>query len=501
MINLEKEPDYLYSLHYNDLYDRDKIYLDKDSINSTYIIPNYEELIKTRFVTDKYNNKSRNIIKKNARYTSLLPRVKLFDKIIMLIFGPKFEMITQKNENNDNQYIGFQSFEFTGPNNCDYVLDIDNPPHNRILKANKIKLDYLITNYHLLTINKIRKMINEMIEPIFCINEEEKDEEKNKKMFEKKKELYSAKAGEILKQIKILVKEPKFKYISEKKYIELNKYIEEFNRKFKNSKNRNIQVQNEKEEGQYKNEESKEDDDKMVEQKKEISNSEYIKEIEGLKNKEEDFLQFHQPLEIEEFYHDENKLRKLLNNEEKLSKIYDEYNEVLRSIKSLSSNKNALICCPNCKDDICEIKKGSPKMTERKNIGEHVLEWSWITISTSIKENKDRIQKEQIEEFKESLKNNNIKYDDLLCCSSGESIIGYIYKGIRYISCFSKLCVRYPDLNIDDMKAEDYKNDFKDIHEKVKKILEEKETDKFKKNICCKLCDFKVEKNLFYLIN
>ena len=476
VIILEKEPDYLYSLHNYDLCNGEQINLDKDSINLTYIIPNYEELIKTRFVTDRYYNKSRNFKNKISRYTSLLPRVKMFDKIIMLIFGPKFEMISQKNENNDKyQYIGFKS--------------LDN--------SNFIKLDYIITNYHLLTINTIRSMINEMIKPDFCLNEDEKDEEKNKKIFEENKKLYSAKAGEILKKIKGLVNEPKIKYISEEKYIKLNKYIDEFNRKFKSRKNRNSQVQHSEEEDNYKNEERKEDDVKMLEQKNENIYLGYINGIEKLKNKKDDFLQFHQPLKIvEEYYHDKNKIRNLLNNEEKLSNIYGEYNEVLRTISLLSSNDAACLCCPNCEVEICEIKEDSPKMTEKKNIGEHIIEESWLTSLKSIKENKDKIQNEQIEKFKESLKNNNIKYDDLFCCPSGESIIGYIYKGIRYISCCSKLCVKYPDLNIDDMKAEYYKNDFKIIHERVKDILNEKETDEFKKIICCELCDFKVEKDL-----
>ena len=186
----------------------------------------------------------------------------------------------------------------------------------------------------------------------------------------------------------------------------------------------------------------------------------------------------------------------MLNNEEKLSNIYDEYNEVLRTISLLSSYDAACLCCPNCEAEICEIKEDSPKMTEKKNIGEYIIEESWLISLKSIKENKDIIQIEQIEKFTESLKNNNIKYDDLFCCPSGESIIGYIYKGIRYISCCSKLCVKYPDLNIDDMQAEYYKNNFKIIHERVKDILKEKETDEFKKIICCELCDFKVEKDL-----
>ena len=41
-----------------------------------------------------------------------------------------------------------------------------------------------------------------------------------------------------------------------------------------------------------------------------------------------------------------------------------------------------------------------------------------------------------------------------------------------------------------------FKNDFKQIHQKVEKILMEKEKKDFKKMICCKLCDFTVEKNI-----
>ena len=500
-IKLGKEPDYLYSLHFYDLYVGGQIYLDKDSINLTYIIPNYEELRKTNFVTDSYNNKGGISTKKNARYTSLLPRVKMFDKIIMLIFGPKFEMIASKIENSDkySQYIGFQSFEYTGPNNFDYDLDLDNNrSHKRIVKTNFIKLDYLITNYHLLIINEIRNMINEMIEPKFLLYDERNNEDKNKKEFEEKKDLYSKKADEILIKIKKIVDEPKIKYISEKIYIKLNKYIDEFKRKYKNPKNRNNQVQNENEENTSKNEESEEDDVEMVDQKNDNIYLGYINEIKKLKNEEEDFLQFHQPLEIvEEYYHNSIKKKKLLNNEKKISRIYDEYNEVLNSIKSLAFNKEAWLCCSKCDAEICSIKEGSPKMTEKKNIGEHIIEGAWITSSLkSIKENKDKIQEEQKEEFKGTLKNYNIKYDDLFCCPYGENIIGYIYDDKRYIYCGSKLFVKYPDLNIGIINEEDYKNDFKTIHQKVKKILIEKETEEFKKMVCCKLCGFTVEKNL-----
>ena len=220
----------------------------------------------------------------------------------------------------------------------------------------------------------------------------------------------------------------------------MSKYIDEFKRKFKKPKNKNSQVQHSKEKDELKNEESEEDDDvEMVDQKDENVYLGYINEIKKLKNKEEDFLQFHQPLEIvEEYYHNQFKRKKLLNNEKKLSRIYDDYNEVLNRIKSLAFNKEAWLCCPSCDAEICSIKEGSPKMTERKNIGEHIIEGAWITSSLkSFKENKDKIKKEQEEKFKESLKKNRINYDNLFCCPSGESIIGYIYKDKRYIFCGS----------------------------------------------------------------
>jgi hypothetical protein len=249
-------------------------------------------------------------------------------------------------------------------------------------------------------------MINEMIEPKFFLNDEEKDEEKNKKEFEEKKDLYSAKADQILTKIKKLVDEPKIKYISEKIYIKLSKYIDDFKRKFKKPKYGNNQDQNVKEEVKLKNSDSEEDDIEMEEQKNDNIYFGYINEIKKMKNKEEDFLQFHQPLEIvEEYYQSQIKRKKLLNNEKKISKIYDEYNEVLNRIKSLAFNKEAWLCCPSCDAEICAIKEDSPKMTEKKIIGEHLIEGAWLTSSLkSYIENKDKVKKEQIEEFKESLK-------------------------------------------------------------------------------------------------
>mgnify|MGYP002624102503 CR=1 FL=1 len=493
IIRLDKEPDYIYNLHYFDVFVGGQIYMDKDSINLTHIIPNYEELKKTSFVTDSYINKSGNSLKKSARYSSLLPRSKMFDKIMMLIFGPKFEMIASKIENSNkfSQYIGFQYDEYIGNNCFDYEVNNRNISQKQIFKNNFIKLDYLITNYHLLIINQIRKMINETIEPKFGI--ENGGNENDKIEFEEKMKLYLKNADDILKKIKQLVDEPKIKYISDKKYIELYNYIDRFKRKFKKH---NYNPDD--------NEESKEDeserlkDDNKVEQKNEGIYSGYINEIKKLNIKEEDFLQLHEPLLImEEYYHSQQKRKELLNKENKLLKLYDDYNDVLNTIKSLAFNNEAWLCCSVCFSEICAIKKGSPKMTEKKNIGEHLIEGAWIISSLrTVKENEDKIKEEQIKKFKEELNKNNIIYNDLFCCPKGETVIGYINKDERYIYYGSKLFVKYPDLNIECVFEEDYKNDFIQIHQKVEKILMAKEKKDFKKMICCKLCDFTVEKNI-----
>ena len=494
LIRLGKEPNYIYNVNYYDIYIGGQIFLDKDSINLTYIIPNYEELKKTKFVTDSYINKNGNTSKKYARYTSLLPRVQMFDKLMMLIFGPKFEMIASRIENTNSysHYIGFQSYEFVGPNFFQFDTENNYNSRKNIVKTNLIKLDYLITNYHLLIINEIRCMINKIIDFRFNLKDKhEKENNKNEKeFFEEKKNDYLKNTSIILSKIKSLVDEPKIKYINDKRYEELYNYIQDFKRKYKNIKNKNFEI---KEEVEEKNE---------IEEKKEQENEPiyhgYINEIKKLKVKDEDFLQIHEPIEIQgEFFYSQIKKRKLLINEKKISNIYNDYTNVLNLIKSLAYNKEPWICCSVCYSEICAIKPGSPKMTENKTLGEHIIEGAWITSSLkSVKENKDKIDKEQMKKFKEQLKKNFVIYEDLFCCPNGNSVIGYIKNDKRYIYFGSNLYVKYPDLSIDIINEDDYKNDFYNILKKMEKKLKEKENPEYKKLICCKLCGFKVEKDI-----
>ena len=490
LIKLSREPEYLYNAHYYDVYIGGQIFLDKDSINLTYIIPNFDELKRTKFVTDSYINKNGYTINKYARYTSLLPKESMFDKLMILIFGPKIEMIASKVENTDinSHYIGFQSYEFEGPNYFDYEMEYDKIPLKKMIKSNFIKFDFLISNYHLQIINEIRYMINRMIDLRFNINN--KEDNLAKIEFEEKKNKYINSTNNILVKIKNLVYETKIKFINDKKYEELFNYIQKFKSKYKNI------IKN-------KEEINKIDEENIEIEKKKFQGSEsiyleYINEMKKLVTNEEDFLQKIEPLEIqEEYYYNEIKKKKLYNDEKKISNIYNDYNDVLNLIKSLVNNKEPWLCCPGCSADICAIKFGSPKMTKNNNLGEHIIEGAWITNSfKSVKENKDNINNEQIEKFKEKLNKYSIKYDDLFCCPSGETVIGYMIKDERFIYFGSNLFVKYPDLSVDKIYDDDYKNDFQKIHQKLKGILLEKENKEFKNLICCKLCGFTIKKNI-----
>ena len=133
LIQLSREPDYLYNLRYNDIYFGGKIIIDKDSINLTYIIPNYEELKKTKFITDRYSNINIDINQKRAKLTSIMPLELMFDKYMMLIFGPKFEMIASKTDNNLlSHYIGFQGYDYVCPNY--FENDSQNNPNGNIVR-------------------------------------------------------------------------------------------------------------------------------------------------------------------------------------------------------------------------------------------------------------------------------------------------------------------------------------------------------------------------------
>ena len=481
-VKLTKAPEYIYSLNFFDVNKGSQIDISKDSLNLTYTIPNYEELIKTSFVTDSYINKSGNYFRKYARYTSLLPRVKMFDIFISLIFGPKYEMVAEeiKQENQKEKryshYIGFQSFEFD--NYYDSDLNNFNNENQHMMKTHFVKINYLITNFHLKKINEIRYKINQMI--YFKFESAIENQILNKKEFDEIKKEYDNKTNCILKDIKGLIDCDKIKYINDKRYEMLYDYIENYNKNNKYINNDNNMI---------------EEDDEQDENINPYMG--YINEIEEIKSKikDNDFLQIQEPLMIQdEFFNHKEKIEKKILKEKRIKNIYSKYIQILNDMKSLIGSTEAWLCCPNCFQDICAVKINSPKQTNKK-LGEFIIQGSFINNSFKIIEKgKNYKNKEIIEKNLEELGFiKGMHYENLFCCAKEETVIGYVHKGERYIFCKSGLCVRYPDLKIEKVDEKEYMNNFENIKKKVEEIIKWKESDDFKKSLECKLCDFTVE--------
>ena len=484
-INLTRSPEYTYSISFYDMNRPGEIDINKDSINLTYVIPNYDELQKTSFVTDSYINKSANNFRKYARYTSVLPRIKTFEKFMALIFGPKYEMVAEEIKSNSKEkkyshYIGYQSYEFDNYFASD-LGNFDNEENQNMVRTNFIKLNYLITNFHLKKINEIRYMINQMI--YFRFEAADENEVLSKKEFEEIKKEYDKKTNDILKEIKKLLDCEKIKYINDKRYEMLYDYIQNYNRNHKYWVDNNMI------------EEEKEDFD-------ENSNAYngYINEIYEIKSKikDDDFLQIQEPLMIQdEFYNNNIKIQKKIAKERRIKNIYNEYEKILNDMKSLISSTEAWLVCPNCFQDICAIKPNFPKQTN-KDRGEYIIQGSFITTSFKLVQNNKEYQNKK--EFEKILEENGlikgVNYEHLFCCPNEETVIGYMVKGQRYIFKKSGLCVRYPDLKMKSVNEDEYVNNFQNILKKVEEILKYKETDEFKKNFTCKLCDFTVEKKI-----
>ena len=182
----------------------------------------------------------------------------------------------------------------------------------------------------------------------------------------------------------------------------------------------------------------------------------------------------------------------MLNREKKINNIYNDYNNIINRMKSLINCKESWLCCPNCFNEICTIKPGLPRTTNKK-IGEHIIEGSFINELKTYGENKDKVNENDKKKFEEQLNKDFIKFDDLFCCTTGETIIGYIRNKNRYIYYKSNLYVKYPNLSNESVSEEEYKDDFKEINQKTKKIVAQKDTPEFKEQICCKLCDFTIQ--------
>ena len=532
IIKLVKEPEYYYRVHYYDEYNRENVYPDKDSINLIQIIPNLEQLKLCKLVTDSYNNKSGNTFKKFARYTSLLPKEQNFDKLIMLMFAPQYKMVGYKDEKTGKylKYIGFQSYELTGLKGFE-----DRDFSNNAFKYDRskfIRLDYLITNYHLQIIDEIRVLINEMIRFEFAsksendidlINQKKEDEE-NELKEEEFKELfikYKKKAKKIYEKIRMILTEKKIRNISDKKYQELFDYIEQDRH---NKKNKEIKSGKKEENKAKKGEnddiktelkdEGEDETEKNMKIKKEegfklVNYMGYRNQISELKKKveEDDFLQLHEPLEIEGESILNNETREELSiREQNIKNLYNNVVKDIRKKESLAFNSEAWLVCSNCFKEVCPIKNENPVLSNEK-IGEYGIFGPWLKenlksiadINKKKKSKKPKILYDENEknDFEKKLKDEKIQFNDLFTCPSQKHIIGYIRNGERFIYYDSNLAIKYPDLTYEKIIGHDtFLNKFKDVFEKVQKIQKMKESDDFKKKIFCKLCEFNVKKDL-----
>ena len=559
IIKLLKEPEYYYRVHYYDEYMRENVYPDKDSINLIQIIPNLEQLKLCKLVTDSYNNKSGSSFKKFARYTSVLPPLENFDKLMMLIFAPQFKMVGYKTKKSNKylKYIGFQSYELTGLKGFSEVdFNNENFSYQRALF---IKLDYVVTNYHLSIIDEIRVFLNEMIKFKFMSKKEsdeeiidltgnnynemnkkqnqkningkilEDDEELSQAEFDELYREYKIKTKKIIEKIHSIVEERKIRNISDEKYQELFDYINEV--KSKNPKFYQIQRENRKKQKLLKEKDKSKDNninfdydyddsEDELEDPKVDSNipieipqefSGYINEINQLKKKvqEDDFLQLHEPLPIEGEYIYTNSLvqKELCTREKKIKNLYNEVVLDLRRMESLAFSSEPWLVCTSCCQEIVPIKKGNPLMTD-PIIGEHKIFHPWynnyLKLVSKKNKNKDKERKKsplydekEKKQFTDNLESKGISYDNLFTCPSGKHIIGYVRKGERFIYYGSDLTVKYPDLTYEKITDKNiYINDFENIHQRTEAILQEKNSDDFKKKIFCKLCNFNIKDDL-----
>ncbi len=538
IIKLVKEPEYYYRVHYFDEYNRENVFPDKDSINLIQIIPNLEQLKLCKLVTDSYNNKSGNTLKKFARYTSVLPPQQNFDKLIMLIFAPQYKMVGYREggeENTDKslkylKYIGFQSYESTGLKGFD-----DNDFNNIDFKYDRskfIKLDYLITNYHLQIIDEIRVLINEMIkfkffpklpESSFYIEENDGKEDKEEKELSKEQfdELYieyKKKAKKIAEKIRMIITEKKIRNISDKKYQELFDYIEQ-ERLNKNNQNNSTNNKNSNTIIFTENlsDSDMDEDDNENEIKEEKSNEPqklevqsyfgYINEISELQKKVQvdDFLQLHEPLQITgESIYDNKTVEELNAREKKIKNLYNDVVMDLKTKESLAFNSDAWLVCSECCKEICPLRENNPVLTNEKE-GDYRIFGPWLkeNLKLVIPKNKNKKKKKPLydedekNKFMEELKKENIEFDNLFTCPSHKHIIGYVRKDERFIYYDSKLIIKYPDLTYEKIFGHEYfLNNFKDVKKKVEEIMNVKKTDDFKKKIFCKLCGFEVKEDL-----
>ena len=542
VIQIDKDLEYYYRLDYYDPNLEEDVHQYKDSINYIQIISSWKQLKECKLITDTFHGKlSKNgFYYKYSKYSSVLPTIENFDKLIMLIFAPKYELIGKKDKKTGKylNYQGFQGHEFTGLNSfTNYVNKEDNFMYEKMFL---VKFDYLVTNYHLFLINEIRVLLNDIMKFKFASSKikNSKNElngymdELTKEEFDELYLKYKAKTYSIVEKIKNLLNLEKVKLIPEETYQDLFDYLNEvkyknkkilnLNKTNENAKSHNDQKEEEKiqdiddqntindNENTYFNEEEEdESSEKTQPTNPQLSYIGYINSINELQKvvKKDDFLQLHEPLPIEEDfrYTDNNILKELMSRNYKIRNLYNDFLTDLDRIENLTMRNSSSLVCAKCKVEVSQLSKEIPIMTNAK-IGEHKIEKSWLfdNLKEIYKIKKDGKKKKRydiddndIELFIKKLKENNIMYDNICCCTNKRHVIGYAANGEKYIFFGSELGVKYADLTYEKIETkESFVNDFEEYKKKSEEIIEYKNTQEFKSKIVCKLCNFSVKEDL-----
>ena len=318
-IKINETPNYDYSLIYKIENTEEIVNQDMDSINYVQIITNYKELKNLKLLTNEFNinyDNDLHFYNIKAKYSSVISDN--FDIYIKLIFYPNYIMNISTNE------FGIKTYDGIFYNN---KIDIKN---NNDLKF--MKLEYIIKNFHLLIINKIRLLLNENIEFEFL----SKDKADYKNLFNIYKfnvEKLFFYVNELINEITIIKKIPK------SKYKDLSLYIKNIFYKNENFKNDIC----------YKNENY-------------LNNINfnfigYMNEIKFLKSKDNYFLKLILPKIIDNESFLDNKIfqsRILMHNYE-ISNLYNNFLKILKYIEDIIKFDKGIILCQYCNWEICQF--------------------------------------------------------------------------------------------------------------------------------------------------
>ena len=460
-LKFEKSFEYYYDLKYIDNNNK-QIFPNKDSINFIKIYPNYENLKNSKFITNDFIYKvfTKDCYEKSyaiyTKYTSEL--LSEFENLMILIFSPKFKLINNDQYKNEYKSIKINNME--------------------------INFDFIITNYHILLINKIRLLINNIIN--FGLNTKN-DFKYNKNAVENlgndldnklfgdynKYNEYKKMYEEIINQILFLFNNVKLiRNLKRKSFVNIYNFTYGII-----NENINYFTNNNKIENKYFG--------LKLNSFKYNPFEGYINEINNLKNgeKEEDFLKLIDPSNnIKEYYLDKEEINKfIIKHNFRIKNLYYNYIETMEYIRELLYYNESYILCYICKSEICQVN-------DKLHVINNTIEYTPSFINNIIETNEIFDSKDN-NKILELIKKNKIQYYKLLYCRNGH-LFGYTKESNQsyYMFVNNKLLIKYPNLLDETIYVNDISTSLYNIQKKTKSINEIKENNDFKNNLRCELC-------------